>query len=462
MRVVLKIVKWLLGIAVLAVAGVAIWLYAAPPALIRVASGYSAKIVCSNVFLARREADNVLRVDVQAPGHWLLGYMSTDVDREQGTVTAALLGIFGKSVAVAREGLGCASVPDGDVARAKAVALAAEPQAPRQDALWPEGNRVEPSQSPDLMAVLNDAKLTGAGMRAVVVVHNGRVIAERYANGFSADTPLLGWSMTKTVTAAIIGTLVKDGKLAADRKELLEVWKADARKDIGLADLTAMSSGLEFNEDYGDVTDVTRMLYLEPDMAGFAEAKPLTGDVGKVWSYSSGTTLILSRIWQDALGDPVKALAWPRRALFGPLGMTSAVLETDENGTFVGSSYLYATARDWARFGQFLLQDGTWNGTEILPAGFVSWMREEVPASKGEYGKGQLWLRGSDAGVAPGEDPDAGFDLPDDAFWMLGHDGQSVAIIPSRKLVVVRLGLTPSKSGYRAQGLVAALVKTLE
>jgi CubicO group peptidase (beta-lactamase class C family) len=462
MRILLKIVKWLAGLTVLAIAGVAVWLYVAPPPLIRVASGYSAKIVCSNVFLAARDPDNVLRIDVQAPGHWLLGYMKVDVDRNEKTVTAALLGIFGKGVAVARDGLGCTSAPDGDVARVKAVTVAPAAAIAARDALWPWGNRVEPSQSPALMAILNDATLTGQGMRAVVVVQNGRVIAERYANGFSADTPLLGWSMTKTVTAAIIGTLVKDGNLAVGDKALFEPWKADGRTSISLADLMAMSSGLEFNEDYGDVTDVTRMLYLEPDMAGFAASKPLTGDVGKAWSYSSGTTVMLSRIWQTALGDPATALAWPRAALFAPIGMTSAVLETDEQGTFVGSSYLYATARDWARFGQFLLQDGAWNDTQILPVGFVSWMREEVPASKGEYGRGQLWLHGSDSGAAPGTDPDAGFDLPDDAFWMLGHDGQSVSIVPSKKLVVVRLGLTPSKLAYRAQGLLEALTKVLE
>ena len=231
---------------------------------------------------------------------------------------------------------------------------------------------------------------------------------------------------------------------------------------ISLADLMAMSSGLEFNEDYGDVTDVTRMLYLEPDMAGFAGTKPLTGEIGKTWSYSSGTTMLLSRIWQDAVGEPAKALTWPWTALFDPIGMSSAVLEADANGTFVGSSYLYATARDWARFGQFLLQDGVWNGAEILPAGFVAWMREEVPASKGEYGKGQLWLRGSDAGTPTGVNPDAGFNMPDDAFWMLGHDGQSIAIIPSKKMVVVRLGLTPSKLGYKAQGLMQALTRVVE
>jgi CubicO group peptidase (beta-lactamase class C family) len=462
MRILLKIVKWLLGLVALAFAGVAVWLYVAPPALIRVASGYSAKIVCSNVFLAKRQADAVLRIDVQAPGHPILKFMSVDVDADKKTVTAALLGVFGKNVAMARAGVGCALVPDGNIAMAQGAAMLSSSPVAKADALWPEGNRVQLSQDPEFMKILNDPKMTGPNMRAVVVVHNGRIIGERYANGFSADTPLLGWSMTKTVTAAVIGTLVKDGKLAIDKKNLFAPWKADARNGISLADLMAMSSGLEFNEDYGNVTDVTRMLYLEPDMARFAAAKPLAGEVGKVWSYSSGATLLLSRVWQDALGEPAKALAWPRTALFEPLGMTSAVLETDERGTFVGSSYLYATARDWARFGQFLLQDGTWNGTQILPAGFVAWMREEVPASKGEYGRGHLWLRGSDAGTLPGENPDIGFDLPDDAFWMLGHDGQSVAIIPSKKLVVVRLGLTPWKLGYKAQGLVEALAKVVE
>ena len=198
---------------------------------------------------------------------------------------------------------------------------------------------------------------------------------------------------------------------------------------------------------------VTQMLYLEADMAGFAADKPLAGPRGEAFSYSSGTTVMLSRIWQDAFADPAHALAWPREALFGPLGMTSAVLEADAGGTFVGSSYLYATARDWARFGEFLRNDGVWAGRQVLPEGFASWMREEAPASDGEYGRGQLWLRG------PGEGGDAGFDLPDDAFWLLGHDGQSTAVIPSRGLVVVRLGLTPSRLGYKPQKMVEALAR---
>ncbi|RWA71155.1 serine hydrolase [Mesorhizobium sp.] len=459
MRAVVKFIKWLLGLVMLAVVGLFAWLYFAPPELIRVGSGYSAKIVCSNVFIAGRDPNEVLAVDVQAPGHPLLRLMKVSVDKERGLVSAGLFGVLGKSVAVARDGLGCASVPNGDTGQVRQTSVHVEPlAATAQDALWPEGERVDASQNPQVSKIIDDAAMAGTGMRALVVVKNGRIVAERYGDGFSAKTPLLGWSMTKTVNAAIVGTLVKDGKMALDSKDLFAPWKADGRAAISLADMMAMSSGLEFNEDYGDVADVTRMLYLEPDMAGFGEAKPLTGEVGKAFSYSSGTAIMLSRLWQDAVGEKAKALAWPRATLFGPLGMHSAVLETDEQGTFVGSSYLYATAHDWARFGQFLLQGGVWNGAQILPAGFVDWMREPAPASK-VYGKGQVWIEGPGDEESPGAGAAAG--LPKDTYWMEGHDGQTVAIIPSEQLVVVRLGLTPAKLGYRPQIMVAALVKAL-
>src|SRR3954451_4458416 len=361
MRAVVKFIKWLLGLVVLAVVALFAWLYIAPPELIRVGSGYSAKIVCSNVFIAGRDPEEVLAVDVQAPGHPLLRLMKVSVDKNRGTVSAGLLGFLGKSVAVARAGLGCASVPDGDVGKARRTSIPAEASAATKGDLWPEADRVDASQNPEINKILDGAAMTGIGMRAVVVVKNGRVVAERYGDGFSAKTPLLGWSMTKTVNAATVGTLVKDGKMAVDNKGLFTPWKADGRAAISLADMMAMSSGLEFNEDYGDVADVTRMLYLEPDMAGFAATKPLVNPVGTVFSYSSGTSLMLTRLWQNAAGG--EAMSYPKRALFDPIGMTSAVLEPDARGTFVGSSYLYATARDWARFGQFMLQDGVWNGT---------------------------------------------------------------------------------------------------
>lgn len=464
MRFLVAMMKWLVGVIVLLLIGLTGWLRFAPPDLIRVADGYTAKIVCSNVFLANRKADEVLRVDVQAPGHPILKYVSVTVDDSAGTVTAGLFGFLGKAVARHASGLGCSAVPDGDLAAATAPSTQVVATGPA-DGLWPLGERVEASQNPVVADILDDPAMTGPGLRAVVVVKDGRIVGERYGEGFSASTPLLGWSMTKTVNAALVGTVVGDGRLSLGQKSLLKQWATDSRSQIALGDLLSMSSGLVFNEDYGDVTDVTRMLYLEPDMAGFAASLATDAGPGETFSYSSGTANILARIWQNAVGNAGDAVRWPREKLFGPLGMASATLEMDARGTFTGSSYLYATAHDWARFGQFLLQDGAWNGQQILPPGWAAMMREPSPVSDSgfgpEYTRGQMWLRGPEGDTPEGEDPDEGYLLPQDTAWALGHDGQSMAVIPSEGLVVLRLGLTPSKLGYKPQGMVAALVEAL-
>ena len=452
MRILGSIVKWVLVVVLVAVVGVAGWLYVAPPELIRLGTAYTAKIVCSNQYLAGRDAQEVLTVDVQSPGHPLLGYIHVETEPAERSATARLLGVFAPATAVSRDGFGCAVMPD-DADRTVALPVLPPLPMPNTTALWPLGERVA-AENPAITAILDNEELTGPGMRAVVVVHGGRIVGERYAPGFSEETPLLGWSKTKTVTAAIVGTLVREGRLSLDQAGLMDIWSADERSEVTLADLLAMSSGLEFNEDYGDVTDVTRMLYFEPDMSGFASGKHLAGPRGNSFNYSSGTSVLVSRIWQDAFEDPNEAWHWPREALFGPLGMTSAVMEADAQGTFVGSSYLYATARDWARFGLFLLRDGNWRGQQILPEGFVSWMREEAPASNGLYGRGHLWLQG------PGSD-DSGFNLPQDIYWLRGHDGQTTAVVPSQDLVVVRLGLTPSRLAYRPQALVSAISEAL-
>ncbi len=440
---------------VLAVAGS--WLIVSPPELLKVGSGYAAKIVCSNVFLAGRDPQDVLATDVQAPGHPLLRLMRQSVDMEDRTVTASLLGVFAPGHAVYREGFGCAGVPDGDyVAAQQAVADVPLPAvaAPSPGTPWPAGDAI--SADPRLDAVLDDPTLLGPGMRGVAVIHGGRLVGERYGEGFTARTPLLGWSVTKTVNAALLGRLMLDHRLSPTQAHLFAEWNGDARANITVADLLAMQSGLEFNEDYGDVTDVTRMLFLEPNMARFAASFPLASNPGEKFSYSSGTAMLLSHVFMNALGDRWRALAYPATALFAPLGMASAVMETDETGVFVGSSYMYATARDWARFAQLILNDGIWNGARLLPEGYVRAMGTPSPASGGTYGEMQTWIDG------PGQEPDSRFGLPDDTFWMLGHDGQSIAVIPSRNIAVVRMGLTPARLGYRPQTLVARVVAALE
>lgn len=427
------------------------WLAVAPPELLRVGDGYAAKIVCSNVFVAGRDAAAVLDADVQAPGNPILRLVRVSVDNAAQTVTAKFMGLFAAGMAVYRPGLGCASVPDGNLDAGRAITLETPPEiVAAGDQPWPEGGHVL-AADPEIAAILADPGLIGPNMRAVVVVRDGRVVAEAYGDGFDPTTPLLGWSMTKTVNAILIGRVMAEGKIGFDDQNLFPEW-TDGRKDIRLRDLLSMTSGLGFNEEYGDVSDATRMLYLEPDMAAFAASQALVAPPGTAFNYSSGTGVLLARLWMSRLGDAQGALRFPREALFGPLGMTSAVLEADERGTFVGSSYSYATARDWARIGKFLIDDGVWNGRRLLPDGFVRMMGTSN-GLPGGHSQLQTWVQG------PHESEDGKpIGLPADTFWLEGHDGQTIAVIPSAHLVVVRLGLTPWKLDYWPEKLVKAIV----
>ncbi|MBP2549016.1 CubicO group peptidase (beta-lactamase class C family) [Neorhizobium galegae] len=458
MRLVLRLVRFFLVFVVLVLIACLVWLYVAPPALLRVGSGYAAKIVCSNVFLAGRESAEVLSEDVQAPGHPLLRLMRVAVDRDAGRVHAAILGAIAPATAVYREGFGCTLLADGKTPASLPTA-AASAEAPAKapvdtKALWPEGETVV--TRPDIGDILSRDDLTGPGLRAVVVVKDDRIVGERYGQGFDARMPLLGWSMTKTVNAALIATMIRDGRMTLADKGLFGAWKGDERADITLAQLLAMESGLAFNEDYGAVADVTRMLFLEPDMAGFAASLPLARTSGTGFHYSSGTAMLLSRLWMDRFTEKAEALAYPHKALFEPLGMASAVMELDETGTFAGSSYMYATARDWARFGLLLAKRGEWQGRSILPPHLVEDMWQENATSGGRYSRMQTWL----ARQRTGEGAFRAV-VPQDQFALEGHDGQSVTVIPSRGLVVVRLGLTPAAKGYRSDALAAALLQAL-
>jgi CubicO group peptidase (beta-lactamase class C family) len=464
----LKLTLKLAAVAVLIVAaGGALTLATRPPELLKVGANYGAKIVCSNVFIAGRDAQAVLADDVQAPGHPVLKYLSVRVEEQRKLVRTQFLGFIGDGLAVYRPGTGCAVAPDGDVARASQYEYTPIGiWAPSPNVPWPTGS--QPETAPAVQALLEQDSLAGPGMRGIAVIHRGRLIAQRYGAGFNAATPLLGWSMTKTVSAALIGMQIGDGKLSLQQSGF---WpeRGDARAGITLAQLMAMSSGLRFNEGYGDVSDVTRMLYLEPDMAAYTAGQPLAQAPGSAWNYSSGTTVLLSRIWQRAAAlnstadgaTSAAVLALPHDRLFAPLGMHSAVIEADARGNLVGSSYMYASTHDWARFGQFLLQDGVWQGKRILPPGFVDTMQLPAPASGGQYGQGQVWRWGPSGDTPEGQNPDLRFQLPADTYWMEGHDGQSIAIVPSMQLVVVRLGLTPHKLLYQPQALLAAVIKAV-
>jgi CubicO group peptidase (beta-lactamase class C family) len=447
MRWVLNLFKVVLMIALLAILGLGAWLAIKRPESVQLAAAYAAKTVCSNVFIANRDADAVIKTDVQFAEHLVGKLMKIDVDFANRRVEAAFLSLFGKQRAAYADGHGCTLVSnDENLDRAIASPL---PSLPTPDALWPVGEKVQLSDNRRLQDAVNNPDLQGPGMRAIVVVHDGRIIAETYGDGFTASTPLLGWSMTKTVNAALVGLAIKDGKISLDQINLFPQWAGDARANITVADLMAMSSGLEFNEDQGLLSDVARLEFLVRDAAAFARDKPLAAAPGTKFHYGSGSSVLLTRIWQNAIGGAART--YPNERLFKPLGMTSAVFEADPSGTFFGEGFLYASARDWARFGEFMRLGGQWNGQQLLPPGFVDYMRSPVTASdEGHgpvYGRGQLWL-------GPGLE----FDLPADTFMLNGHLRQTITIIPSRKLVILRMGMTREDIGFSNAKLLHAVV----
>jgi CubicO group peptidase (beta-lactamase class C family) len=409
------------SIVLLILLGVVLWLGFRPPELLKVGTGYAAKIVCSNVFLANRNPQEVLALDVQAPGHPLLKFVDVSVDNGSETVTAHIFGFFAPSKAVYRPGLGCANVHDEDLRPQLTMPMDAA-------ALIADINI-----NPAVQSIIENPALAGPGMRAVAVLKDGQIIAETYAQGFDADTPLLGWSMTKSVMATLIGMRISEAKMDLQRDHLLPEWEGDDRSKIKLADLLGMQSGLKFDEDYGNVTDVTRMLFLENNMTEFAASLPLEAQPGTKFNYSSGTANILSKLYMESFDTP----------------------EEDASGIFVGSSYLYANARDWLSIARLLLDKGKVGDKQLLSEDFVRLMQTPATASQGRYGSAQTWLQS--AGIQAGTEG-----IPADAFWMSGHDGQSLIIVPSMNLAIIRLGLTPSRTGYKVPELQAAIIKALQ
>ena len=430
-----------------------------------VGTGYAAKTLCAWVFVSGRPVDDVIHEDIVADNHPLLRLVHSTVDMNRRVATATFLG-FARRDAEYHPRFGC-TLAIGAPAEALSIAEVAA-------ASGGEVNRSEELPVAEPGPGVDAAKLHAAvewaftepnptrlkRTRAVVVVHDGRIIAERYAQGFTAATPMPGWSMTKTTAALLIGTLVKSGKLSLDQKALLPEWRGsgDPRGEITLDQLLRMTSGLHFTERYGDPgADVALMLFARADGAAYAIDKPLDVAPGTRWQYSSGTSNILSKLMLHAMNDSEQDyLAFPRRALFDPIGMRSAIIEPDASGTFVTSSYMYATARDWARLGQLLLQDGVWGGSRVLPEGWVKYMTTLTPQStRKDYGA-HIWIKvtppfNSLAVPAP--------ELPTDAFHAVGYEGQFVTVVPSRRLVVVRLGLSRGEHVWDHETFLARLLE---
>lgn len=408
-------------------------------------SGYGAKNMASAIYLQHRKPADILKEDL-ADFPISLGTFTWNL--QDSSVTGSVWG-FAKKKAIYRKGLGCTLVNDWSEAeiRRQDFALPPFPQQNLDTMPWPYGNKITDS----VPATINKALLQTAMdnvmhetvnrkpafTRAVVVVYDGKIVGEQYAPGFDKSTVMLGWSVSKSLISALIGILVKEGKLNPNAPAPVPEWKGTPKEQIKLKDLLQQSSGLAFDEDYASPSDVTNMLFKQGDMAAFTARHDLKYQPGTVFSYSSGNSNILSRIIRQTVGKERYA-AFPYEALFHKINMYSAVLEPDASGTYIGSSYSYATARDFARFGLLYYNKGRWKDEQILTE---DWVKETVTpcaANKQQRYGYQFWLNGFDEKhsgqrLFP--------DVPADMFYAVGFGGQYIFIIPSKKLVVVRNGL---------------------
>jgi CubicO group peptidase (beta-lactamase class C family) len=414
---------------------------ARPDNAAQVMTGFVSRTVCSKVFVSGLEPQRVFAEMMQATGGaWLLSWgFDMTIDHPRGEVSTTL---FGAAAARAqfRRGLGCVQDHGGSVAGVPssggAVRIAEAP--------------LIETRNPALAAAVDRAFVeTGSPSKftkAVVVMKDGRIVTERYADDHSVDMPILGFSATKSVFNALTGILVRDGRLKLDAPAPVAQWQTpgDPRGAITVNHLIRHTAGLAMGSSLmasiGSAWEpVNRMKFLERDMAAFAADAKLATPPGSTWNYHDGNTVILARVITDAAGGkPADVLRFAQRELFGPLGMRNVTLEFDAAGTPEGSSQMLATARDWARFGALYADDGLIGARRILPEGWVDYSASPTPGAFAGYGAG-FWTNRDDSWGAENRIKHG---MPREAFMARGQFGQYVVVVPSQRLVVVRFGVT--------------------
>ncbi|MGB8020770.1 MAG: serine hydrolase [Candidatus Nanopelagicales bacterium] len=466
-----RVLLWLIGIllAVLGVVTGVLVCFHVP----QNASGMAAKGVCSAAFVAGRPLTDDLMAQDVAPASGMHRAISTRVDESDRTVTAKFLGLFPRTAALVTD-RGCV------------LDLAADPESvahqPATDKrAWPQGETTVPKRrwgdevEAGALERAVDAALVGAGdpaaanARGVAVVHEGRLLILEETPGFARGTALHGWSMAKTVTAMLTHKVAAEKGIDLDAAVIdsfpkgrepawVDAWRTDERSHIRISDLLYMRDGLDNTEDYQPWGSVPQMLYGEPDMAAWAAEHPAEERAGSRWRYLSATTNILSAVVRAQFPTDAEYWRYADEALFEPIGATSATLETDTSGTWVGAAYLWASLSDWARLGQLMLQDGTWEGKPVLPPGWLD--LASTPAMRSGEGRdfgAHTWRLG---------DPEAGHcranpEVPEDTLAMVGRWGQIVAMVPSRDAVVVRLGWTIEPGQFDDCGFLGDVLAAL-
>ncbi|QTE21286.1 serine hydrolase domain-containing protein [Polaribacter cellanae] len=398
---------------------------------LNILSGYSAKNTASSVFLAKRTLE---LTDTTDNNFSPVNLASDKVDKEKKIATSSTFGLLTRK-AIYREGLG--AVLTLDKSDETAPYLVPKRTKPDNNTPFPYGNA---PQKDTVFSNVDYNKLEKAmdflfekknQTRAGIVIYKNQIIAERYADGFDKTSKLLGWSMTKSITSTIFGILQSQGKLNVKDKAPIKSWQNDDRKNITIHNLLQMNSGLAWDENYEEISDATRMLFLERNMTKEQEKKQLVGKPNETWNYSSGTSNLLSGILRSQFKTHQEYLDFWYTNLIDKIGMNSMIVEADLDGNYVGSSYAWATARDWAKFGLLYLHRGNWNGTQIFSENWTDYVVQPTPTSEGWYGA-HFWLNAS------GRYPSVSKKM----FFASGYKGQNVYILPDEEMVIVRLGLT--------------------
>lgn len=400
-------------------------------------SGVSAKWIASGIFVADRTQSSIEGSDSNfSPITWA----TNEVDFENKSVTTNVFGLK-KRTAIYREGLGTVVTTKGYdentpyliPKRNKFPKNLPFPYGhlPQKDTVF---TTIDYNKLENVVNTYFDKNTEGNTTRSLLIVYKNQIVAEKYADGFDKNSNILGWSMAKSIVSTMYGVLDQQGKLDVEESSLFEEWKNDERSKITINNLLQMNSGLEWEEDYTKISDVTKMLYFEEDMTKPQIKKPLIGKPNESWCYSSGTSNLLSGLLRKKYSSHQEYLnAW-YLYLIDKIGMHSMLLEADLAGNYVGSSYAWATTRDWAKFGMLYLNKGNWNDEQIISEDWVKYTTTPTNTSEGVYGA-QFWLNSGGQMT----------DTPTDTFFAGGYQGQKVIVIPSKDLVIVRMGVTYSK-----------------
>lgn len=424
--------------------------------LMPIITGYSAKNLSSGVFVAKRTQESVEANDLNFS---FIKYVNNKINFEKKSAKSRFLWHTSKTTFI--NAYGSVLINDytiSDIQTRPYPVVKTIPENPDSIA-WPMGNIISDSipsgiDMQKLETAIEQAfidTIPYKGTFAVMVVYKGQPIIEKYKEGFSSENRFLSWSIAKSFTNALVGIMVKEGKINIDAPAEIAEWSTGERHNITINNLMQMNSGLEWNENYGNSSDVNNMLHKFGDMAQFSYSKPLIQPIGSTWVYSSGAANIVSYLIRKAINNDTLYYAFPRQALFNKIGMCSAIFEVDASGTFVGSSYLYATMQDYARFGLLYLHNGNWLGEQILPQNWIEYSTTTAEGSKGQYGS-FFWLNQSQTDYP---------DVPTDMYCCRGHNGQYIYIVPSKELVVVRTGFS-KKGEFDYNEFLASICNSIE